>query len=119
MEGRKVDWYQTVLVDLAGLAARVGKPWRGRIARAVIAAAAEPGYIYARSGGMLSPMRHAGADALAVLAPLLDREQLHDARQAVASQATWGQSANHESAYGTALKALTERHEVLDKATTD
>jgi hypothetical protein len=113
VEGKVPYEYQTVLFDLASLAARVGEPLRGRIVRAAIAAAAEPHYTYSRTSGMPSPTRHAGADALAVVAPLLDRQQLDEAWRAIPPQGEQWAAASRESAYGAALKALQERREAL------
>lgn len=115
VEGKVPHGYQTVLVDLAGLAARVDEPLRGRIVRATITAAAEPRFVYSRTSGERSPTRHAGADALAVVAPLLTRPQLDEAERAIPAPGGQWPAASRESAYGGALKALKERREALDR----
>jgi hypothetical protein len=109
VEGKQAPYYETVLPDLASLGARVGEPLRGRIVRAAIVAASEPRYLYSHGSMRHSPTCHAGADALAVVALLLDWQQLDEAERALPPPGEPWRAA----AYGAARKALAERREAL------
>jgi hypothetical protein len=60
-------------------------------------------------------MRHARADALAVVATLLNQQQLDAAQRAIPPQGEAWLAGERESAYGAALKALKERREALGR----
>lgn len=115
VENESVDAYQVVFPALGGLAGRVEEPLRSRIVRAVLIATAHPGYIYSRTSGVRSPTRHAGADALELVAPLLTAEQLDAASKAIPIVSRIWDAQSIEEAYGAARKALAARRAALEK----
>jgi hypothetical protein len=106
---------QSSIVGLAHLAKRVDEPLRQEIAKTVIAAVREPRCHYSLTSGLPSPPHHYGADALAVLAPLLDRKTLDAAAKAIPTQPdSWETSDDFTSMYAQALQALADRRHELD-----
>jgi hypothetical protein len=115
IERKSPDAYTIVFPALGALAARVEEPLRGRIVQAVIVSVRHPGYVYSRTSGRPSPTRHAGADALELVAPVLTREQLDAATKAIPIESRIWNPQSLEEAYGAARKALADRRTALAK----
>ena len=104
-----------VYSELAALAGKTSKEVRDRIVQSILAAAANSDLLYSRTSGRYTPPKHAGAEALAVLASLLTREELEQAEAAIPPPAAVTDSEEYESMYGAAKEALAVRRARLDK----
>lgn len=104
-----------VYSELAALAGKTSKEVRDRIVQSILAAAANSDLLYSRTSGRYTPPKHAGAEALAVLASLLTREELEQAEAAIPPPAAVTDSEEYESMYGAAKEALAARRARLDK----
>jgi hypothetical protein len=114
------------IVGLAHLAKRVDGPLREEIVKWVIVAVANPTGTYSRTSGLPSPEHHYGADALTVLAPILDRKAVEAAAKAIPSSAItsessllWVSPSDYTSMYGPALQALADRRQELERGKPD
>ncbi len=72
---------------LAYLAGTTSKETREQIVGAILAAAADRRWVYSATSGVYSPPKHAGAEALAILASFLTLEELDKAEKAIPPQA--------------------------------
>jgi hypothetical protein len=115
---RTPTWYRghCELYGIAKLAHRAAEPWRSRILQTVIAAARDERYVFSLTSGEASPPHHAGAEALAVIAPLLDGRLLDKAIRAIPpiTSDSPASMTEYASLYGTALKALSEQRKKID-----
>ena len=99
---------------LAYLAGTTSKETREQIVGAVLAAAADRRWIYMDTSGVYSPPKHAGADALAILASFLTLEELDKAEKAIPPQAAGEKKEAYESKYAAAKAALSARKLVVE-----
>lgn len=98
-----------VFRGLAYLAATTRGETRQQIVNVVIAATADAQLIYSRTSGIYTPPKHYGADALAILAPLLTAEELERAERAIPLQAAGEPKEEYDSQYAAAQQALIAR----------
>ena len=102
------------LTGLAYLAGTTRKEIREQIVGAVLAAVADRRWAYMRTSGVLSPPKHAGADALAILASFLTLEEVERAEKAIPPQATGEKKEDYDSMYAAAKEALAARKLVAE-----
>jgi hypothetical protein len=106
-------------VRLHGLARRAAGlergPLRSRCVDLLIGSLDDRDLVYAVTSGVRTPLRHAGADALAVVAPSFDARELARAEKAVAAAATpgLGEPDDLESMFREVRGALAARKEAL------
>lgn len=97
------------IIGLAQLAATTNKETRQQIVDAVLAAAADRRWAYSVTSGVLSPPKHAGAEALVILAPSLTREELETAEHAIPVLAPGEKQEWYDSMYAAAKESLAVR----------
>jgi len=97
------------LTGLAYLAGTTGKETREQIVGAVLAAAAGRRWIYSVTSGVYSAPKHAGAEALAILASSLTLEELEKAEKAIPPQTAREKKEEYASMYAAAKEALAAR----------
>jgi hypothetical protein len=102
------------LTGLAYLAGTTSKETREQIVGAVLAAAADGRWIYSVTSGVYSPPKHAGAEALAILASSLTLEELEKAEKAIPSQTAEDKEEEYASMYAAAKEALAARKLVAE-----
>lgn len=99
---------------LAYLAGTTSKETREQIVGAVLAAAADRRWVYSATSAVSSPPKHAGAEALAILASFLTLEELDKAEKAIPPQAAGEKKEAYVSMYGVAMEALAARKLVAE-----
>lgn len=97
------------LIGLAYLAGTTSKETRDEIVGAVLAAAADGRWIYIDTAGVYSAPKHAGAEALAILASSLTLEELEKAERAIPPQTPGEGNEKYASMYAAAEEALAAR----------
>jgi len=107
---------QRLHLGLAGLAGATRGEVREQIVSAVIAAVADGNLMYSRTSGVLTPPKHRGADALAILAPTLTAEEVARAEKAIPPQQAGQEKEAYDSMYEEARKALAIRKVLLEQA---
>ncbi|MCE3018368.1 MAG: hypothetical protein ACK56W_11530 [Pirellula sp.] len=108
-------------VGLAYLAGKTDKETREKIVESILAAVADKKLNYMRTSGVISPVKHQGADGLAILSSFLTLQEIERAEQAIPPQPTGEKKTIHDSLehyasmYGAAKEALAARKLELQK----
>ncbi|MBL8891443.1 MAG: hypothetical protein JNL67_15800 [Planctomycetaceae bacterium] len=106
---------------LAYLAGKTDKETREQIVKSILATVADKKLIYSRTSGVISPLKHHGADGLAILSSFMTLEEIERAEQAIPPQPTGEKKTIHDSLehfasmYGAAKEALAARKLELQK----
>lgn len=99
---------------LAYLAGTTSKETRDQIVGTILAATADRRFAYSRTSGVPSPPKHAGAEALAILASFLTLEEVERAEKAIPPQAAGDKKEWYDSMYAAAKEALAARKLVAE-----
>jgi hypothetical protein len=99
---------------LAYLAGTTSKETREQIVGAILAAVADRRWAYMRTSGVYSPLKHGGAEGLAILASCLTLEEIDKAEKAIPPQAAGEKKEAYASMYGAAKEALAARKLVVE-----
>jgi hypothetical protein len=108
-------------VGLAYLSGKTDKETREQIVKSILEAVADKELNYMRTSGVISPLKHHGADGLAVLSSFLTLEEIERAEQAIPPQPTgekktiYDSLEHYASMYGAAKEALAARKLELQK----
>lgn len=106
---------------LAYLAGKTDKETREQIVKSILEAVADKELNYMRTSGLDSPLKHHGADGLAILSSFLTLEEIERAEQAIPPQPTgekktiYDSLEHYASMYGAAKEALVARKLELQK----
>lgn len=106
---------------LAYLAGKTDKETREQIVKSILEAVADNELNYMRTSGLDSPLKHHGADGLAILSSFLTLEEIERAEQAIPPQPTgekktiYDSLEHYASMYGAAKEALAARKLELQK----
>ena len=101
------------LIGLAQLASVTKRTTRDQIVATVLQATSDTRLSYSQTSGRVSPPKHAGADALALLVPSLTREELATATQAIPARSPQQKPDDYASMYTAVKAALAARREAL------
>jgi hypothetical protein len=99
---------------LASLAATTSKETRERIVGAIVSAVGDRRWAYMPTSGVLSPPKHAGAEALAILTSFLTLQEVERAEEAIPAQAGEEKKEDYDSMYAAAQNALASRKVVAE-----
>ncbi len=106
------------LIGLAQLASVTKQTIRDQIVGTLPQATSDTRLSYSQTSGRVSPPKHAGADALALLVPSLTREELATATQAIPARSPQQKPDDYASMYTAVKAALAARREALPQEPT-